>query len=220
PQAMPFKTGLVFTYDCGEFEKGMDMALTLADAAGFPARRAEAQKRGKLRGLGISNTIEKAAAPSFEGAEIRFDRSGAATLFSGSCTHGQGHETTFKQLVCGQLGLDPSEVNYVQGDTDQVFFGEGTGGSRTATIAGSAFLRAGEKIIVKGKAIASHVLKVPAEDIKFEHGIFSSPKTNRTLTIKEVAKAAAKPDLLPNDMEAGLIATAVYNAEIDNFPNG
>src|SRR5262249_23666340 len=86
PEAMPFKTGLTFTYDSGEFAKGMDMALKLADSAGFAARRREARKRGKLRGLGISNTIERAAAPSYEGAEIRFDRSGAATILSGTCT--------------------------------------------------------------------------------------------------------------------------------------
>src|SRR4029450_1218256 len=131
PEAMPFKTGLTFTYDCGEFEKTMDMALQLADARGFAQRRAESRKRGKLRGLGISNTVEKAASAGFEGAEIRFDRSGAVTLFAGSVSQGQGHETSFKQIVCDRLGLDPREVVYVYGDTDQVFFGEGTGGSRS-----------------------------------------------------------------------------------------
>src|SRR6202043_1059809 len=97
PEAMPFKTGLTFTYDSGEFEKSMDMALALADFAGFERRRAEARKRGKLRGIGLSNTIERAAAQGFEGAEIRFDNSGTATLLSGSVTQGQGHETIFKQ---------------------------------------------------------------------------------------------------------------------------
>src|ERR1019366_7764630 len=96
PSAMPFKTGLTFTYDSGEFEKNMDMALDLADVKGFKARKAQARKRGKLLGLGISNTIERAAAASLEGAEVRFDRSGAATLFSGSNTQGQGYETVFK----------------------------------------------------------------------------------------------------------------------------
>jgi len=220
PAAMPFKTGLVFTYDCGEFEKSMDMALELGDVAGFPARQAQSRTRGKLRGLGLSNTIEKAAAPSYEGAEIRFDRSGAVTLYSGTCNHGQGHETTFKQLVCDRLGLDPNDVYYVQGDTDQVFFGEGTGGSRSATIGGSAFLLATDKITAKAKRIAAHILKVDADDIKFADGIFSSAKTNRTMTIKEVAIAAVNPAKLPRDLEPGLLATAVYNAEVDNFPNG
>jgi carbon-monoxide dehydrogenase large subunit len=220
PEAMPFKTGLTFTYDSGEFEKTMDMALALADAKGFPQRRAESRKRGRLRGFGFSNTIEKAASPGFEGAEIRFDRSGAATMFSGAVSHGQGHETAFKQIVCDRLGLDPREVLYVQGDTDQVFFGEGTGGSRSATIGGTAFLKATEKITGKAKRIAAHLLKVDADSIQFAEGIFSSPRTNATLTIKEVAKAAANPAKLPEGMEAGLVATAVFNNETDNYPNG
>jgi carbon-monoxide dehydrogenase large subunit len=220
PSAMPFKTGLTFTYDSGEFEKNMDLALDLADFKGFQARKAQARKRGKLLGLGISNTIERAAAAGLEGAEVRFDRSGAATLFSGSNTQGQGHETVFKQLVCDRLGLDPNEVHYVQGDTDQVFFGEGTGGSRSATTAGSAFHLATEKIVAKARAIAAHLLKVDETDLKFEDGVFSSNKTNQTLTIKEIAKDSINPAKLPKGMEPGLIATAVYTAPVANYPNG
>ena len=127
PSQMPFKTGLTFTYDCGEFEKNMDLALELAEVKGFKQRRDESRKRGKLRGFGISNTIERAAAGGTEGAEVRFDRNGSVTLFSGSVTAGQGHETVFKH------GLRPPHsirrVRYVQGDTDEVFYGEGTGGS-------------------------------------------------------------------------------------------
>jgi len=220
PDAMPFRTGLTFTYDSGDFARNMDMALELADFTGFEKRRAEAERRGRLRGIGISNTIERAAAPSYEGAEIRFDRSGAATLLCGTVNQGQGHETAFKQIVCDRLGLDPRAVQYLQGDTDQVFFGEGTGGSRSASIGGSACLLASEKILVKAKAIAAHLLKVPPDDMKFADGIFSSPKTNETLTINEVAKAAAIPSRLPQDMEPGLTATAVFNVAVDNFPNG
>jgi carbon-monoxide dehydrogenase large subunit len=220
PEAMPFKTGLTFTYDSGEFEKGMDLALKLADYAGFASRQAEAKKRGKLRGIGLSNTIERAAAASLEGAEIRFDRSGAASLFSGSVSQGQGHETVFKQLVCDRLGLDPAEVQYLQGDTDQLFFGEGTGGSRSATLAGSAFLRATDKILDKATSIAAHRLGVALDDVKFADGVFAAAGTNRTMTIKEVAKDAANPGRLPKGMEAGLIATAVYDAPVENFPNG
>jgi carbon-monoxide dehydrogenase large subunit len=209
PDAMPFRTGLTFTYDSGDFTQNMDMALKLADFAGFEKRRAEAERGGRLRGVGISNTIERAAAPSYEGAEIRFDRSGAATLLCGTVNQGQGHETAFKQIVCDRLGLDPRAVQYLQGDTDQVFFGEGTGGSRSASIGGSACLLASEKILVKAE-----------DNIKFADGIFSSPKTNETLTINEVAKAAAIPSKLPKDMEPGLTATAVFNVAVDNFPNG
>ena len=220
PEAMPFKTGLTFTYDSGEFEKSMDMALALADFAGFERRRAEARKHGKLRGIGLSNTIERAAAQGFEGAEIRFDKSGAVTLLAGSVTQGQGHETIFKQIVCDRLGLDPDEVYYVQGDTDQVFVGEGTGGSRSATLGGSAVDAAAERITTKAKAIAAHLLDIDAADINFADGVFSSPKTNRTLTIKDVAKEAMEPTRLPKGMDVGLIATATYVAPVQNFPNG
>jgi carbon-monoxide dehydrogenase large subunit len=220
PSAMPFKTGLTFTYDCGEFEKNMDLALELADAKGFAARKREARKNGRLRGFGMSNTIERAAAASTEGAEVRFDRSGAATLFSGANTQGQGHETVFKQMVCDRLGLDPNDVRYVQGDTDEVFYGEGTGGSRSATMAGSAFHLASEKIVGKARAIAAHLLKVDASELNFSEGVFSSKATNRTLTIKEIAAAAFDPAKLPRDMEAGLSANAVYTAPVANYPNG
>ncbi len=220
PESMPFKTSLTFTYNSGEFEKGMDMALKMADVAGFAKRRAESKKRGKLRGLGMSNTIERAAAPSFEGAEIRFDRGGTVSIFSGSINQGQGHETTFKQVVADKLGIHPNDIEYIQGDTDKVFFGEGTGGSRSATMSGAAFHNAGEKVIVKAKAIAAHNMKVDAADVNFNEGIFSSTKSNQTMTIKDVALASFNPAKIPNDMEAGLYATAVYKADVENFPNG
>jgi carbon-monoxide dehydrogenase large subunit len=220
PEAMPFKTSVTFTYDCGEFEKSMDIALKMAHADSFERRRAEARERGKLRGIGLSFTIERAAAGGFEGAEIRFDRTGAVTLVAGSHSQGQGHETVFKQLVCDRLGLDPNEVHYLQGDTDQIFFGEGTGGSRSATMGGSAFLMATDKVVTKATRIAAHLLKLEPGDVNFEDGIFSSKKTNQTLTIKEVARAAADPSKLPKDMEAGLVCNAVYDTDTQNFPNG
>ena len=220
PGAMPFKTGLTFTYDSGEFEKTMDMALKLADFPGFEQRRAQARKRGKLRGIGLSNTIERAAAQGFEGAEIRFDKTGTVTLLAGSVTQGQGHETIFKQIACDRLGLAPDDVHYVLGDTDQVFLGEGTGGSRSATIGGSAVHIAADRIVVKAAQIAAHLLKVEAADLNFADGVFSSPKTNRTLTIKEVAKEAMEPTNLPQGADVGLTATATYFAPVQNFPNG
>jgi aerobic carbon-monoxide dehydrogenase large subunit len=220
PEAMPFKTQITFTYDCGEFEKGMDMALKLADAEGFAKRKAESKRNGKLRGFGMSNTIERAAAAGLEGAEIRFDRGGTVAIFSGSINQGQGHETSFKQVVADKLGIHPNDIEYIQGDTDKVFFGEGTGGSRSATMSGSAFNNAADKVIEKAKAIAAHNLKVDVADVKFEEGIFSSAKTNQTMTIKEVAENAVNPAKLPKNMEAGLFATAVYKADVENFPNG
>jgi carbon-monoxide dehydrogenase large subunit len=218
--AMPFKTGLTFTYDSGEFEKNMDLALRLADVAGFPTRRKEARARGRLRGLGMSNTIERAGAPSFEGAEIRFDRSGTVTLLTGAVTQGQGHETVFKQIMCDRLGLDPADIQYLQGDTDQVFFGEGTGGSRSATLGGSAVDAATGKVIEKARAIAAFALKGDPAKVNFAAGVFSTPATNQTLTLKDVARLAANPTRLPPGMEPGLIATAVYRGEAENYPNG
>ena len=220
PSQMPFKTGLTFTYDSGEFEKNMDLALALADRKGFEKRKSEAKKRGKLLGFGLSNTIERAGAPSLEGAELRFDRDGSVTMFSGSNNQGQGHETAFKQIVCDRLGLDPKEVQYIQGDTDEVFFGEGTGGSRSATLAGSAFFMATEKVVAKARAIAAHLLKVDESDLKFDEGVFSTSKTNRTLTVKELAGAALDPKNLPLGLEPGLTQTAVYQAPVNNYPNG
>jgi carbon-monoxide dehydrogenase large subunit len=218
--AMPFKTSVTFTYDCGEFEKNLDMALDAADKKGFETRRAASRKNGKLRGLGFSNTIERSAAAGLEGAEIRFDRTGSVSIFSGSINQGQGHETAFKQVVCDRLGLDPNEVTYIQGDTDQVFFAEGTGGSRSAAFSGSAFTLAAEKIETKGKAIAANMLKIAAADVNFHEGIFSSQKTNQTLTIKDVAKASLDPKNLPEGMEVGLISTAIYQGKVASYPNG
>jgi aerobic carbon-monoxide dehydrogenase large subunit len=220
PGAMPFKTSVTFTYDCGEFEKNMDLALQAADWKGFEARRARARKNGKLRGIGFSNTIERSAAAGLEGAEIRFDRTGSVSIFSGSINQGQGHETAFKQIVCDRLGLDPKEVTYIQGDTDQVFFAEGTGGSRSAAFSGSAFTMAADKVVAKGKAIAAHMLKVDAGDVKFADGVFSSHKTNQTLTIKEVAKASLDPKNLPQGVEPGLIEKAIYAGHVASYPNG
>jgi carbon-monoxide dehydrogenase large subunit len=220
PEAMPFKSGLTFTYDCGEFEKSLDMALDLADFAGFEERRTEARQRGKLRGFGISNTIERAAAGGFEAAEIRFDRTGTVTLLSGSITQGQGHETVYKQLLCDRLGIHPDRVHYVQGDTDKVAIGEGTGGSRSAALGGSAVHLATEKIVTKAKVIAASVLGADAAEVEFDDGLFSAPRSNRRLTIGEIATESLNPQNLPDGMDLGLIASATFSCKEQNFPNG
>jgi carbon-monoxide dehydrogenase large subunit len=220
PEAMPFKSGLTFTYDCGEFEKNLDLALELADAHGFERRRAEARGRGKLRGIGFSNTIERAAAGGFEAAEIRFDRTGTVTLLTGSITQGQGHETVYKQLLCDRLGIHPDQVHYVQGDTDKVAIGEGTGGSRSAALGGSAVHLATEKIVTKAKAIAAQILKADAGEVEFEDGHFTAPRSNRALTIGEIATESLNPQNLPEGMELGLIASGVFSCKEQNFPNG
>lgn len=220
PSQLPYQTALSFKYDSGRFEECMDMCLKMADWGGFEARRAEARKRGKLRGIGISNSIEKAAAPGIEGAEIRFDRTGSMTLISGAVSHGQGHETVFKQLVCDKLGVDPKDVHYEQGDTDIVFYGEGTGGSRTSAIGGTAMLMAADKIVAKAQKIAAHALQAPETDVTFSEGVFTNARSGATITMAEVVLMASKPNQLPDGMEPGLNASAVYNAKRANFPSG
>jgi carbon-monoxide dehydrogenase large subunit len=220
PEAMPFKTGLIFTYDCGEFAKTLDKALELADVAGFEQRRAISRAHGKLRGIGLSNTIERAAAGGFEAAELRFDRGGTVTLLSGSITQGMGHETIYKQLVCDRLGLHPDQVHYVQGDTEKVAIGEGSGGSRTATLGGSAVYLATEKIVAKAKAIAAHLLEAAEADIDFEDGVFAIAGTDRAVSLADIAATAWDPPSLPDGMEPGLVASAAYSAKQQNFPNG
>jgi len=220
PQAMPYQTALNFNYDCGEFEKNLDMALDLAGYGDFEQRRADSRGRGKLRGIGISNTIERAGSEGNEGVDIKFDRSGTVTIASGSLNQGQGHETMYKQLAAAWLGLDPEEMRYIQGDTDKVPDGRGSFGSRSATIGGAAMKMASEKIVAKATRIAARMLETDPEAIDFEDGIFSSKATNRTLTLKEVARASHDPKNLPDGEETGLVATASYTAHVNNYPNG
>ncbi len=218
--AIPYKTALVFNYDSGEFEKNMQAALEMGDYAGFETRRAEARSRGKLRGIGISNSIEKAASPGVEGAELRFDRSGTATILTGSVTNGQGHETVFKQIVCDRLGMKPQDIGYVSGDTDKVAFGHGTGGSRSAAHGGAAINLATTKIIEKARKIAAHVMEANVADINFNSGVFTVAGTDRAITIKEIAKAAVDPKKIPPGEEPGLIASAVHTIDQPTYPNG
>jgi carbon-monoxide dehydrogenase large subunit len=220
PPAMPFQTALGFNYDCGEFEKNMNMALEMAGYGDFEQRRAEARARGKLRGIGISNTIERAGSEGNEGVSITFDRSGTVTIASGSLNQGQGHETMYKQLAAAWLGLDPADMRYIQGDSDKVPDGRGSFGSRSATIGGTAMKMASEKIVSKATRIAAAMLESDPDDIEFEDGIFSSKSSNQTLTLKEVAKASHDPKNLPDDEESGLIASASFTAHVNNYPNG
>jgi carbon-monoxide dehydrogenase large subunit len=220
PDAMPFKTGLTLTYDCGEFRQCFDMAIDASDTAGFTARKAQSRKRGMLRGIGVAYVIERAAAKGFEGAEIRFERDGSATIVSGSLSQGQGHETVFKQMVAGQLGLAPSQIRYIQGDSDKVTLGEGTGASRSATMSGNAFYIAGTKIIDKATTLAAHYLGVVVGDVTFDGGIFSSKATNETITIQEIAILSFNLAKLPPGVEPGLFAISTFSVGVENFPNG
>jgi aerobic carbon-monoxide dehydrogenase large subunit len=217
--AMPYKTALTFTYDCGEFERGLDRALAMGDVAGFPARRDAALKRGKLRGIGIANAIERAASPGLDFAEIRFDSSGSATIFMGTKNQGQGHPTSFRQIVNERLGIAPEDVRFIDGDTDRVAFGMGTMGSRSTVIGGTALWLAADKLIAKGRKIAGHLLEASEGDIVFESGRFVVAGTDRAVTIKEVARAAFQVQKLPPGVEAGFYESATYSPSSDTFPN-
>src|SRR5436309_4870774 len=168
--AMPYRTATGVTYDCGDFSTQMEAALKLADVGGFAARREAARRRGRLRGLGVANAIERAAGPQPEFAEIRFSPGGTAMLFMGTKNQGQGHETTFKQILHERLGLDPGDVRYVDGDTDRVAFGMGSMGSRSTVIGGTAIWMAADKIIAKGRRIAAKMLEAAEADITVVNG--------------------------------------------------
>ncbi len=211
--AMPYRTAFRVTYDSGQFEKSMDKALALADVAGFAARREASGRRGRLRGLAVVNAIERAASPQPEFAEIRFDPSGGATVLMGTKSQGQGHETTFKQVLHERLGLDPDTVRYVDGDTDRVAFGTGTMGSRSTVVGGSALWLAADKVIAKGRRIAAHLLEAAEGDLIFEGGRFRVTGTDRAVTITQVARAAFQPAQLPSGAGAGTLRDGDVRSE-------
>jgi carbon-monoxide dehydrogenase large subunit len=220
PERLPIKTALGLNYDCGDFPANQQKALEESDWAGFAKRRDEAKARGKLRGIGITNPIEKAAGPGQEFAEIRFHPSGNATLLMGSKNQGQGHETTFKQVLNEKLGLDPAVVQYIDGDTDRVAFGIGTNGSRSTVIGGSALWMAADKVIAKGKRIAAHLLEAADADIEFSDGAFAVAGTDRRISITDVAKASFQAARLPPGLEGGLYETGTFSPEDNTYPNG
>jgi carbon-monoxide dehydrogenase large subunit len=206
--------------------------MSKSDYAGFAARRDEAKSRGKLRGIGISSAIEATGpAPSnvagalgaragmYESGSIRFNATGSVTVFSGSHSHGQGHETTMAQIVSDRLGVPIENIEVVQGDTDKATMGMGTFGSRSTSVGGSALAKAADKIIDKSKKIAAHLLEASVEDIEFDAGTFQVAGTDKSVTIAEVAFAAYVPHNYPlEELEPGLDETAFYDPLNFNFP--
>ena len=218
--AMPYQTGLVFTYDCGEFEKNMDMAMHLADYGEFEARREDTQARGKLRGIGMANVTEQTSNNLGETVEIRIDSTGVATVIPGSSSHGQGHDTMYKILISDRLGLDEDNIRVTQVDTDVAPNGYGTYASRTATLGGGAAVIAADRIIEKATSIAAHLVEAAASDMEFDDGAFRVAGTDRVVTMEQVAHAAYIPSMLADDIETGLHENATFAPEVPNFPNG
>ena len=223
PSAMPFKTGLVFTYDCGDFARSMDLALSVAEHASFEKRRAEARTRGKLRGLGIANAIEVAGGPytsvNPDTAQICVNPDGSVTVNTGSTSMGQGNETAYAQIVCDTLGVAPERVQVLWGDSDALGSGRGNGGSGALTVGGSAMLRATEKIVEHGRRIAARAMEAAPEDIVFRDGRFLVTGTDRGLGLAEVARVAYGPKPAPG-MESGFTETAAFTPPAVTFPNG
>jgi carbon-monoxide dehydrogenase large subunit len=230
----PYQTPVALCYDTGNYEATLAEALKLADVPGFEARRKEAQARGKLRGLGYAAYIEACGiAPSnvagslgaraglFEAGEVRVHPTGKVTVFTGSHSHGQGHETTFAQVVAGRLGMAVDDVDIVHGDTGRIVFGMGTYGSRSIAVGGTAIMRAVDKVVAKGKKIAAHLLEAAEGDIEFEDGSFSVAGTDKQVPFAQVALTAYVPHNYPLDkLEPGLNETAFYDPTNFTFPAG
>ncbi|HZU88685.1 MAG TPA: xanthine dehydrogenase family protein molybdopterin-binding subunit, partial [Stellaceae bacterium] len=218
--AMPFKTGLVYTLDCGAFRENLDRALAMADYASFERRRAEARGRGRLRGIGFANIIEQTAQAQGETVMARLDPGGTLTVIPGSISHGQGHETMYKILFCHRLGLDEADIRVMHSDTDLAPDGGGTYASRTAALGGGAATMAADKILAKAGKIAAHMLEAAEDDVEFSNGTFRVVGTDRTVSLQEVAAVAYVPSRLPPGLETGLYEVASFAPEIPNFPNG
>jgi aerobic carbon-monoxide dehydrogenase large subunit len=233
PAAMPYKTPIGPTYDCGDFPRIFARVLELADYAGFAKRRNEAAGRGRLRGIGMACYVESSGvAPSrfagmlgarigfYEAASLRIGPDGAVRAALGTHNHGQGHATTFAQIIASRLGVDVASVDIVEGDTADVPQGTGTFGSRSIAIGGSALDRAAEKIVAKGKLIAAHLLEAAPGDIDFADGTFTVAGTDRRVAFADVAQAAYAAHNLPPEVEPGLQDTAVYDPPNFAFSNG
>jgi carbon-monoxide dehydrogenase large subunit len=233
PADFPYQTPVALKYDIGDYEASLEKALALIDYDGFPARRAAAAARGRRRGIGFSCYIEACGlAPSklaislgagvglYESGEIRVNPTGSVTVFTGTHSHGQGHETTFAQIVASRFGIDIDAVEVVHGDTGRVEFGLGTYGSRSLSVGGSALHVAAEKVIAKGKLIAAHMLDSDAPNIDFENGQFRVRASNQALSFAEVAFAAYVPANYPEDLEPGLSEKAFYDPKNFTYPAG
>ncbi len=230
----PYATPVGLTYDIGDYAAHLDKAIQMADVAGYPARKAASEARGRKRGLGYSCYIEACGlAPSniagalgaraglFEAGEVRVHPTGTVTVFTGSHSHGQGHETTFAQVVAAKLGIPIENVEIVHGDTGRVPFGMGTYGSRSLSVGGTAIVKAVDKIIAKGKKIAAHLLEAADTDIEFANGEFTVAGTDRKVPFGSVSLTAYVPHNYPLEtLEPGLNENAFYDPTNFTYPSG
>ena len=232
--SFPYQTPVALQYDTGDFPALLERSNQLADVAGFAQRKAASEAKGLLRGIGYSSYIEACGiAPSniagalgaraglFECGEIRVHPTGSVTVFTGSHSHGQGHETTFAQVVAARLGISPDQVDVVHGDTGRVPFGMGTYGSRSLAVGGTAIMKALDKIEAKAKKIAAHLMEASDADIDFVGGEFVVRGTDKKVPFGQVALTAYVPHNYPLDkLEPGLNETAFYDPTNFTFPAG
>jgi carbon-monoxide dehydrogenase large subunit len=234
PSQFPYQTPVALVYDTGNYEASLNKAKELADYAGFEARRQAAKAKGKLRGIGVASYIEACGiAPSslvgalgaraglYEAATVRVNPTGSISVLTGSHSHGQGHDTTFAQVVADKLGVPIDSIDIVHGDTAKIPFGMGTYGSRSIAVGGTAIINALDKVIEKGRKIAAHLLEAADSDVVFENGSFKVKGTDKAKAFGEVALAAYVPHKYPIDkIEPGLEETAFYDPKNFTFPAG
>ena len=234
PDQFPYVTAAGLNYDVGDYDAIMDRLEHHADIQGFAERKKISEKQGKLRGFGVNSYIEACGiAPSnligtlgarvglYDAATIRVNATGNISVMVGAHSHGQGHETSFPQIVADMLGVDPNNVEIVHGDTSKIPFGMGTYGSRSLAVCGSAIVRGIEKIIAKGKKIAAHMMESTEDNVDFEDGVFSVRGTNKTVSFGDVALKAYIPHNFPiEDIEPGLEETAFYDPQNFTYPAG
>jgi carbon-monoxide dehydrogenase large subunit len=220
PEEMPWAAPSGMNYDSGEFTALLDKALALADWDGFPARRAESTKKGRLRGRGIGAFLEVTAPPMKEMGGIRFGADGTVTIVTGTLDYGQGHATPFAQVLCDRLGVPFEAVRLVQGDSDQLVAGGGTGGSKSLMASGAAIVEASVKVVDAGRKIAAVALEAAEADIEFAQGRFTIAGTDRSIGIMELAAKLRGGLKLPDGVPATLDVTHVFEAAPSAFPNG
>ena len=220
PEQMPYKAPSGMNYDSGEFTAVLDKALQVADWNGFEKRKAESARLGKLRGRGIGQYLEVTGPPSKEYGGIRFEEDGTITMLSGTLDYGQGHATPFAQVLGEQLGIPLSRFRLLQGDSDQLKVGGGTGGSKSALVGSQAFLEAGDKLIEQGKQIAAHVLEAAAVDIEFAGGRFTIAGTDRSIGVLELADRLRGGLKLPPELPQSLDVSHISDNPPFSFPNG
>ncbi|HEX3500181.1 MAG TPA: molybdopterin cofactor-binding domain-containing protein, partial [Stellaceae bacterium] len=220
PAAMPYKAPSGMLYDSGEFTAVLDKALAAADWNGFAARKRDSAARGRLRGRGVGSYLEVTAPPSKEMGGIRFEPDGGVTMITGTLDYGQGHASPFAQVLVDRLGLPFDRFNLLQGDSDQLLAGGGTGGSRSMIVSGQAFVEASEQVVAKGKEIAAFVLEAAVADIEFARGQFTIAGTDRSISLLDLAGRLRSGLTLPEGVPQSLDVAHVSDNPPSSFPNG